>query len=163
MNALTAPRSIPTQASRRQLVSIYAAGLLTAMTVFLLRLTGTFDTAPDVWRWPLLTTLLLAAAATLYGVLHLAFPARLGLPHINDAQLDERQVLRIAQANSVAYRWLVQTVVFSAAILFFFGTSLPVFERMDALQGIALLTLLLLPFLPTAILAWTEPDADPQD
>ncbi|WP_119672955.1 hypothetical protein [Deinococcus sp. RM] len=164
MNALTAPRPLPTQTRRRHIVTVYAAGLLTAGTIFLLRLIGTFDATPPGLRAPLLILLLLAAAASLYGVLHLAFPARLGLPQGHTRDLDERQVLRVAQANSAAYRALALTVLIAAELVVLFGINTSALhDRIDAVQGFMLLVLLTLPFLPTAILAWTEPDADPQD
>lgn len=158
MNTVVPVHPLPTQARRRQIVTVYAAGLLTALTVFLLRLTGSFDAVFEAWRGPILATLALATAAILVGVAHLAFPDRLGLPRADAAYLDERQASRIAQANSLAYRWVVKVLLFGVVLFVFFGTSLPAFERLDGLQGVALLTLLFIPFLPTAILAWTEPD-----
>ncbi len=161
MNTLTAPRPLPTRAHRRRLVTVYATGLLTALVVSLLRLTGTFDAVASGLRLPLLIVFLLAAAGVLYGTVHLAFPARLGLPQGRAADLDERQVARVAQANTVAYRALALTVLLGAESVLRSGGHLTALQgRQDAVQGLMLLVLLTLPFLPTAILAWTEPDAD---
>lgn len=126
--------------------------------VSLLRLTGTFDAVASGLRLPLLIIFLLAAAGVLSGTLHLAFPARLGLPQGRAAELDERQAARVAQANTVAYRALALTVLLGAESVGLFGVDLTALRgHQDTVQD---LMLLILPFLLTAILAWTEPTAD---
>ena len=157
MNAVIPVRPLPTRARRRRIVTAYAAGSLGTLILLALRLLGLLDTVNDVLKPLLLGAYLLAFGVFLYGAAYLVFPARLGLPQGH--KLDEREAVRVAQANSAAYRGLTLTVLLGAELVFFFGADLSALQgRADGVQGVALLLLLVLPLLPTAILAWTEPD-----
>lgn len=164
MNALTAPRPLPTRTHRRRLVITFAAGLTAVLLVSALSLS--LPAQPTRGAAALLLMGLYGAGilcATVSGW-QLARPAAQGLPQGHAEDLDERQRDRVAQAMATAYRILSLLII--ALFLGFLWGGDGLLSRLKSTQtgpGIALSLLLLIPLLPSAVLAWTEPDADTTD
>jgi hypothetical protein len=129
------------RAARRLLVlTMYTAPLLSLLLLSL--------TQSDVWRIPAALPMLCYPVCLLW--LMGATQARADLP---DDYLDERE---IAQRNEVflnAFRWLMGLV----ALAYLLTTYIPAFDNQAPSQIIGLLFAAGLP-LPTATLAWVQPD-----
>ncbi|SEJ91753.1 hypothetical protein SAMN04488058_1367 [Deinococcus reticulitermitis] len=96
------------------------------------------------------------------GGIRLMKPSRLGLPEGRVHELDERQAQRLAQMHILAYR-LLGALFMLAALYFtlaFRNGQLPIPRSDFAWTSVYLGAILLIPVLPTAILAWTEPDLE---
>lgn len=86
-------------------------------------------------------------------------PARLGLPHTDQGRLDERQQAIVNASQLAAYRITAMLLTFSTLYLWAsseFGLPLP--EHSLAWAALSFGVTLLVLTLPTALLAWTEPD-----
>ena len=113
----------------------------------------------------LLRVLALVALVSTFVTGYILFrPYALGLPHAEAPELDERQfgILNRSQVSAyriVSFLFLVVTLYISAASNF--GLPLPTNTYIWQVLyfGVTLLVLTL----PTAILAWTEADADDRD
>jgi hypothetical protein len=134
---------------------MYLAGL---GTVLVISVYGVFQ-RPAGPLWAALAALyLMAVVLTVYSSFRLSRPALLGLPE-GRADPDERQRERLAQAMAVSYRILSGALV--VALLAFTFADDDLLTRLKASQagaGVAFAFLWSVPFLPNAVLAWTEPD-----
>lgn len=111
-------------------------------------------------EWPFVISSLAGMIIMAFGAIQLMKPARLGLPEGRDHTLDERQWQQLSKAHMTAYRIL--GIIFMLATLYFYvahkDTHLPLPSRSYAWATIWLGAVMFIPALPTAILAWTEPD-----
>lgn len=138
---------------RRRVVLLTFGGY--ALVLLVLALQSLFK----LGDWILLLPIPLGMVATFIGGIQLMKPSRLGLPEGRDRTMDERQWQRLSQAHTVAYRilgmiFLLSTGYFYAA----HGQNLPLPTSSFAWSTIWLGAAIFIPVLPTAILAWTEPD-----
>lgn len=95
--------------------------------------------------------------------LMLMMPWKLGLPSLKGYQADERQHLQLLQAYTLAYRVIGVAVLLGAMYLLIGsdeGTRLPLPHTREQWYPVFWAAILLVGALPTAILAWTEPDFD---
>ncbi|GMA15851.1 hypothetical protein E5F05_06710 [Deinococcus metallilatus] len=154
MNAtLPQPRPLAPLATRRRLVLMAVGGY----TLFLL--TVGLDSAFGLPDGLLIPLALVSMLLLFRGGIQLMKPSRLGLPEGRDHQMDERQWQRLAQAHITAYRLL--GALFLLAVVYFllaFKHHLPTPSTSFAWMSLYLGAIIFIPALPTAILAWTEPD-----
>jgi len=106
----------------------------------------------------------LGLVLTMLGAIPLMSPSRIGLPEGRDRDMDERQWQRLSQAHIRAYRVLGLVLLLGGLYLqiahrWHLPLPTPHFNWLTLWPGAALL----IPALPTAILAWTEPDVNLQD
>lgn len=157
MNAtLPRPRPLAPLSTRRRVVLLACGGYALAVLVTLLG--GVLRLPEALWA----SLALLGMVLAFFGAVQLMKPARLGLPEARDRHIDERQWQRLSQAHMGAYRVL--------AVVFLLGTLYLLIAYPDHLLplptddfGWTLLwfgAVLLIPSLPGAILAWTEPDLE---
>lgn len=102
-----------------------------------------------------------AAAATLYGLARLLIEPKLGTSDRADQELDERQLHLRNAAYLSAYRIvgaLVVSALIYAQLATDFGWWLP--DTYNAWQAVFWGAWILVVTLPTALLAWSEPDLD---
>lgn len=154
--ALSHPRLLTPLNKRRRVVALALGGyLLFVLSVALQSL--------DVLPISLFALLSVAGAfLTGGGGMQLMKPSNFGLPEGTDRQLDERQWQQIARAHVLAYRGL--GLFFVLCVIYFVAAQqqhLPVPTTELAWACILLGAVIFVPILPTAILAWTEPDIDP--
>ncbi|WP_309571724.1 hypothetical protein [Deinococcus sp.] len=157
--ALSRPRPFPTRSSRHRTVLVYAVGLGAVLLVSLLALT--LPPQGPV-RWAMLAVYGAGILCAVVGGWLLARPANLGLPQGYAQQMDERQREQVAQAMATSYRILGLLII--ALFLGFMWGGDEAMIRLRSTQaggGIAFTLLFLIPFLPNAVLAWTEPDLFP--
>lgn len=147
----------PTRRARRLTVTVFTGGLLLVTAASLLALGG-LDAPRNL---AVRATFLLGAVLTLAGAARLALPTMQGLQTRRAGQLDERQQWRVAQALAASYR-TVSLLLFALVGVLTFATPAAVARlvRPGSLGSAGLLFTLvfLLASLPSAILAWTEPD-----
>lgn len=105
---------------------------------------------------------LLGMLMAVYAGLRMSRPALLGLPDTRDAHLDERQRERLAYAVGTAYR-VICMILMAAILTFILGgeSLLAALKNSQAGAATAFVFAWLIPFLPNAVLAWTEPDLEP--
>ncbi|WP_161883565.1 hypothetical protein [Deinococcus alpinitundrae] len=144
-------------ARRRTIVMIAVAGYL--LVLFALLLFMTTRVSHDV----IVTLVAIGVLISLVGALPLWRPSRLGLPEGRDATMDERQWQRLSQAHVSAYRLVGGALVLSGAY-FVLGFPLPTSHLLPSSHVVGNLVfsalMLIIPILPTAILAWNEPEPD---
>ncbi|GHF40729.1 hypothetical protein HNQ07_001566 [Deinococcus metalli] len=158
MNAtLSAPRPLPSRQFRRRIVVWYGAGLVTMSAISVL---GLFVPHQGAAWILMLLTYMAAIILSIVSGLRLSRPALLGLPD-DDAAQDERQRARLAEVMAAAYRVLsVVLLVGLVALLLVDDGVLLRMRRTSVGPGLAVALIFLLTFLPSAVLAWTEPDPD---
>jgi ABC-type tungstate transport system substrate-binding protein len=82
----------------------------------------------------------------------------------DDTELDERQRGLAVRARALSYGVLLAFIVAIAAAWAVYVTSVgPVTLGADLLLPVAIVVGVYLPVLPSAVLAWIEPDAPPED
>lgn len=158
---MSPPQPLAPLAERRRVVVLTAVSFLGYATLMILALRlGT----PGVPDGTLRSFAYMSLLLTFVFGHRLYFPRTLGLPGLDDGRLDERQRVVVMQARTAAY-WVV-------SLLFVFGTiyltlasgqGWPMPAGQDTWQLIATTVSLLAGALPTAILAWTEPDLPAED
>lgn len=154
--AVSRSRPLPSRQSRRRIVVMYGVGVSLIAVINLLSLA----VHPQSLLWiALLLLYVVGVILTMYGGLKLSQPALQGLPQQAGATLDERQRERLSWAMAASYR--AMSLLLIAALLGFLFASDDVLGRLRNTAvggGVAVAFLLLIPFLPSAVLAWTEPD-----
>lgn len=154
--ALRRPRPLPSQARRRRIVTVYVAGLGAVLLMSLLALTLP---PQGLVRWTMLSVYGIGIVCATAGGWQLARPAMQGLPQGHGEHMDERQREQVAHAMATSYRILGVLII--TLFLAFLWAGHDVLSRVQDTQagaGIAFTLLFLVPFLPSAVLAWTEPD-----
>lgn len=152
--ALSTPRPLAPLARRRRLVLM--AGIGYALFLSMVALASVVS-LPDA---VLIAGSLVGLVLAFMGGIQLMKPSHLGLPEGRAAHLDERQWQRLSQAHILAYRLL--GALFLLAVFYFLlafkNGHLPIPRSDFAWFSVYLGAILFVPALPTAILAWTEPD-----
>jgi len=112
---------------------------------------------------PLLNSIGLAAFIV-YGSVLVRLGAWVGLPFRQEPDLDERQRLTRDRAQSVAYLAMSAALLFALVSAFLLdGVQWPSADGRTAPLVIFGLIALIHPFVPSVILAWTEPDPIPRE
>lgn len=126
---------------------------------------GMFVVASEHW-WILLALMPMVYAFALYT--KLIQPIAKDLTEKTDRELDERELMIRNRAYYHAYRML--SVVFGLSIayalfvkVFFSDVNLPVPETLGAFAVLILLLAHLVVSFPASVVAWTEPDPEPED
>lgn len=149
-----APRLLPL-GQRRRLVLVGIIGFALMLLGPVLR-SWFSPQAGSVWSLPSLAGLLLV----FYGWARLLVPQHSGLPRPDQPGLDERQQAVVTRAYAAAYRVLA-AVVLVAYLYVMLTTWFPELPRVFQGAEISMLGIglsWLVGGLPTAILAWNEPD-----
>lgn len=151
--AINSPHPLAPLALRRRLVVTGALGLITLLASQFLRASGV-----DGAAWNPLAVV--GIIVMVFGWTRLIIPGYLGLPRMDQPDLDERQRAVVTTAYALAYRVVVVGLLATCSYLLL--TDL--FTKLPELGGIADGSLLVIGLvwivmgLPAAILAWNEPD-----
>lgn len=142
----------PAPLSRRRFSVRLAYG---AWAVMLLVFLALLLMGGDLWKAPLS----LLAVLTLLGAF-LTKAAASGLPTLQDPHLDERERTRLTEAYALAHRFSMFAVgtAFAVITLLNLLNVAVIWPKMNVWSALLTTTFVLFWLLPTAILAWTEPD-----
>lgn len=154
MNATNRARPLAPLAVRRRLVLIGVLGLVALLVSQFLRSSGVNSAA---WS-PLAVG---GIIVLVFGWARLVIPGYLGLPQMDQPDLDERQRAVVTNAYAAAYR-VVSIGLMSTCAYFILTDMFTGLPRLDSLGDGSIMVVGLIWVvigLPAAILAWNEPDA----
>lgn len=141
-------------ASRRRLVATGAAGLLITFAAVFMQATNTFGVASNVVSG-------VGLVLMVFGWARFMLPNYSGLPQPGQTDLDERQQQVVTHAYASSYRFLAFGVV-ALGLYMMFTDVFPTLPTLNQPFDKSLLLLALtwtVMGLPSAVLAWNEPDA----
>lgn len=148
------------QRTRRLIVlGTFVAYPLVYLGYAVLSRTGALPPVSLLWA-PIAIVLMFGFAAGLFAI----YAITRNRAEPESAELDERQHELAVQARALSYGVLLAFIVAIAAAWAVYVTTVgPVTLGADLLLPVAIVVGVYLPVLPSAVLAWIEPDAPPED
>lgn len=152
-SAIRSPRPLASRAKRRLTVLAVVIGWC------LMVIGAVLQSSPDASPLPGLTLAGFGLGITFVAYILLMIPWKLGLPSLRDSSSDERQRQQLLQVYTLAYRVIgVMVLLGMMYLLTASGGTLPLPHTHAGWYPVAWAAIILIGGLPTAILAWTEPD-----
>ena len=152
-------RTMPRRTRRLVVLATFVAYPLVSVGYALLSRSGALPVVSTLWP-PLAIVLMFGFAAGVFVI----YAATRNRAEPTAIELDERQRDLAVRARALSYGVLLAGIVVVAAVWAVYVTSVgPVTLGPELLLPVAIVVGVYLPVLPSAVLAWIEPDAPPED